>query len=167
MSGQGDENGAPLFGALSLMTLNINGFSTKIKKGNKMVKKYRELGRHLLAKDVDLAAVQEPHLGSQASKAQEHREVSDFFPTRGMACSQTFLEGRGGGGQHSCGTSEGGNFSEHGPWDPEYLCAACLVLRGRRYVSSPLIFLTDQGNGGRSGGNSSASWSPSPASIKF
>ena len=97
MSGTGDESGTPLFGALSLMTLNINGFRTKIKKGNKMVKKYRELGRHLLAKDVDLADVQEPHFSSHASKAQEHTEVSEFFSNMGYGMLSNFLgEGRGG-----------------------------------------------------------------------
>ena len=99
MSGTGDESGTPHFGALSLMTLNINGFRTKIKKGSKMVKKYRELGRHLVAKDVDLAAIQEPHFSSHATKAQEHTELSEFFSNMGYGMLSNFLgEGRGGGG---------------------------------------------------------------------
>ena len=97
MLGTGDENGVPLFGVLSLMTLNINCFRAKIKKGNRMVKKYRELGRHLLAQDVDLAAVQESHLSSHASKTQDHTEVSDFFSHMGYGILSNFLgEGRVG-----------------------------------------------------------------------
>ena len=98
MSRVSDETRAPpLFGALSLMSLNINGFRTKIKKGNKLVKKYRELGRHLLAKDVDLAAVQEPHLNSHVEKVGEYNEVKGFFANIGYDLLTDFQgEGRGG-----------------------------------------------------------------------
>ena len=98
MSRVNDSQGAaPLFGALSFMTLNINGFRTKAKKGSRMVLKYRELGRHMLAKNVDFAGIQEPHLSPQASKMGEFKEVRDFFHNMGYELMPNFLgEGRGG-----------------------------------------------------------------------
>ena len=60
------------------------------------MKKYRELGGHLLAKDVDLAAVQEPHLHSHIYKVGEYNEVKDFFANIGYGLLTNILhEGRG------------------------------------------------------------------------
>ena len=93
----GETRTPPLSGALSLMSLNINGFRTKIKKGNKMEKKYRELGRHLLTKDLDLAAVQEPHLHCHIGKVGECIEVKEFFANIGYdLLTNSLSEGRGG-----------------------------------------------------------------------
>ena len=84
MSRVSDEMGVPLFfGTLSLVSLNVIGFGTQIKNGTKMVKKYLELGRHLLAKDIDSVAIQEPHLYSHAQQEGEYFEVKGFFDNIG------------------------------------------------------------------------------------
>ena len=62
-----------------------------------MVLKYHELGQHVLAKNVDFAGIQEPHLSPQASKMGEFKEVRDFFHNMGYELMSNFLgEGRGG-----------------------------------------------------------------------
>ena len=86
----------PLFGALSLMSLDINGPLRKVKKGNKMVLKYRELGRHLVAKNVNFAVILEPNFNAHPNKQGQYYEVNIFFSNIGYELMLNFPgEGRG------------------------------------------------------------------------
>ena len=54
----------PIFGSLSLMTLNSSGLLTRVKKGKKEVTKLSIVLQHLAANSIDVAALQEPHIKS-------------------------------------------------------------------------------------------------------
>ena len=87
-----------------------------------MVKKYRGPGRHLLAKDVDPVAIQEPHLHSHVQKEAEYHVVKGFFDNIGYDLLTNFVsEGRGGAAllwkKKRC--------SEHGPWGHACLFVLC------------------------------------------
>ena len=47
----------PIFGSLSLMTLNSNGLLTRVKKGKKQVTKLSIVLQHLAANSIDVAAL--------------------------------------------------------------------------------------------------------------
>ena len=67
----------PFYGALHLMTFNINGMFTKIVRGKKKVRKYAVLSKYLSALSVDFACIQEHHITSPGlentlAKPQKH-----------------------------------------------------------------------------------------------
>ena len=83
----------PIFGSLSLMTLNSNGLLTRVKKGKKQVTKMSIILQHLSANSVDVAALQEPHIKSW----DQYSLIRDRFASQGYHFfSNLSPEGHGG-----------------------------------------------------------------------
>ena len=52
------------YGALHLMTFNMKGMFTKIKRGKKKVRKYAVLAKYVAALSIDISCIQEHHITS-------------------------------------------------------------------------------------------------------
>ena len=85
--------GNSFYGALKLLSFNMNGMFKRISCGSKKVPKYKVLGTVLKSHNIQIAGIQEHCI----STASQEKKISKYFNAIGYHCIFNLnLHGRGG-----------------------------------------------------------------------